>query len=55
METIYYRLNATRITAGAQKASGGESLRCVVLPQAPRAGGAARFPFHPNINKECCT
>ena len=42
METIYYRLNATRITAGAQKASGGESLRCVVLPQAPRAGGAGK-------------
>lgn len=42
METIYYRLNATRITAGARKASGGESLRCVVLPQAPRTGGAGK-------------
>ena len=42
METIYYRLNAARITAGARKASGGESMRCVVLPQAPRAGGGGK-------------
>ena len=40
METIYYRLNAARI--GAEKASGGEDVRCVVLPRAPRAGGPGK-------------
>lgn len=34
METIYYHLNATRITLGRdQKASGGEGIRCTVIPQ----------------------
>ena len=39
METIYYRLNAARVTAGARKASGGECVRCVVLPRAARPAG----------------
>ena len=34
METIYYRLNAARITVeGDRKVSGGEEVRCVVLPK----------------------
>ena len=42
METIYYRLNAARVTAGARKASGGECVRCVVLPRAARPAGAGK-------------
>ena len=42
METIYYRLNAARITAGARKASGGEDVRCVVLPRAARPAGPGK-------------
>lgn len=48
METIYYHLNAARITfGGARKVSGGEGLRCVVLPRqtapAPAAGTVLDF------------
>ncbi|WP_297213935.1 hypothetical protein [uncultured Flavonifractor sp.] len=48
METIYYHLNAARITSGgARKVSGGEGLRCVVLPRqtapAPAAGTVLDF------------
>ena len=42
METIYYRLNAARVTAGARKASGGECVRCVVLPRAARPAGTGK-------------
>ena len=42
METIYYRLNAARVTAGARKASGGACVRCVVLPRAARPAGAGK-------------
>ena len=41
METIYYHLNATRITqGGSRKVSGGEELRCVVLPTKVRPAPA---------------
>ena len=41
METIYYHLNATRITQGGnRKVSGGEELRCVVLPKKVRPAPA---------------
>lgn len=48
METIYYRLNATRITVdGDRKVSGGEGVRCVVLPKkavpAPAEGKVLDF------------
>lgn len=37
METIYYRLNAARITVERdRKVSGGEEVRCVVLPKKAR-------------------
>lgn len=37
METIYYHLNAARITVERdRKVSGGEGVRCVVLPQKAR-------------------
>lgn len=43
METIYYSLNAARITAGGdRKASGGEGVRCVVLPRTARPGSAGK-------------
>ena len=41
METIYYHLNATRITQGGnRKVSGGEELRCVVLHKKVRPATA---------------
>lgn len=41
METIYYRLNAAHITVdGDRKVSGGESVRCVVLPKKSRPAPA---------------
>ena len=48
METIYYRLNAARITVdGDRKVSGGEGVRCVVLPKkaapAPAEGKVLDF------------
>ena len=48
METIYYRLNAARITVeGDRKVSGGEEVRCVVLPKkvkpAPAEGKVLDF------------
>lgn len=48
METIYYHLNAARITrGGSRKVSGGEELRCVVLPKkaapAPAEGKVLDF------------
>lgn len=37
MDTIYYRLNAARITVdGDRKVSGGASVRCVVVPKKSR-------------------
>lgn len=41
METIYYYLNAARVTrGGSRKVSGGEELRCVVLPRTVRSAPA---------------
>lgn len=41
METIYYRLNAARVTRGGnRKVAGGEEVRCVVLPKKARPAPA---------------
>ena len=41
METIYYQLNTARITLdGGRKVSGGETVRCVVLPKKVRTAPA---------------